>query len=481
MSEEPDAPAPAAAPPRVDAPAPLAPHEHFRVLESIKDNLEAFTIALIMALVIKHFCVEAFKIPTGSMEPTLLGEKNNPVGDRILVDKLAYLTHGPQRWDVVVFRFPLNQSKHFIKRVAGVGGEYLRILRGDLWVRSSKDEPWRIATKPRRVREELYLPVFPVEGQPGTDPETFWRPDGAWSVRSQDRLRFEGGEAAGIELLKKVGRLSSNGWEGVHASGSLVRDVRFRLRARPEGRSTLTLVWRTANDEEAFVRLAAPDEGEGAVAGIRHPGRSAREALPAVWGPDRSVDVELECVDGRVHVHLDGAEVATFEEPRTIGSDRELGDFTQSFTLQAEGAPVAIEHFRVDRDLHYERSSDMDVLEEGTDGMWIEPDTYFMLGDNTGSSSDSRKWKLYDVPLTDGRHVIYNFDHDDGPRREGDTLVVVDRDGIERRWRNEDVATPPGRQVVREPFVPRDLIVGRAFLVFWPVLPDPPGRFGFIR
>ncbi|MHC5009577.1 MAG: signal peptidase I, partial [Planctomycetota bacterium] len=139
------------------------PAEKHQGLQSFRDNLEAFTIALVMALVIKHYCVEAFKIPTSSMEPTLHGSDSN--GDRILVDKWAYLFSGPQRGDVIVFRYPLNEAKHFIKRVAGVGPEWLKIEHGDVWVRDTDVDPWRIATKRRRVREELYVPVYPPAGQ----------------------------------------------------------------------------------------------------------------------------------------------------------------------------------------------------------------------------------------------------------------------------------------------------------------------------
>ena len=53
-------------------------------LDVLKDNFEAFAIAIVMALVIKHFCVEAFRIPTGSMEPTLLGEDRDALVERLV-------------------------------------------------------------------------------------------------------------------------------------------------------------------------------------------------------------------------------------------------------------------------------------------------------------------------------------------------------------------------------------------------------------
>ena len=95
---------------------------------------EALFIAFIMALVIRAFLVQAFSIPSGSMQPTLL------IGDYLLVNKFTYgirnpLTNKvwipistPQRGDVVVFIFPQDPSKDYIKRVIGLPGDRIQIL-----------------------------------------------------------------------------------------------------------------------------------------------------------------------------------------------------------------------------------------------------------------------------------------------------------------------------------------------------------------
>ena len=67
-----------------------------------RDNLEAITFAVIMAVVLKYFIVEAYKIPTGSMQPTLMGNEETGVFDRILVDKLSYQFRDPERFEVAV-------------------------------------------------------------------------------------------------------------------------------------------------------------------------------------------------------------------------------------------------------------------------------------------------------------------------------------------------------------------------------------------
>jgi len=83
----------------------------------LREYAEAILIAIILALLIRTFVVQAFKIPSGSMIPTLL------VGDHILVNKFVFRFRDPQRGDVIVFKYPWDEKRDFIKRVVAVGGE----------------------------------------------------------------------------------------------------------------------------------------------------------------------------------------------------------------------------------------------------------------------------------------------------------------------------------------------------------------------
>jgi signal peptidase I len=98
-----------------------------------RENIEAIIIAVVLAMAIRTFVVQAFKIPSGSMEPTLL------IGDHILVckfiygisipflDKKLFQIKQPERGDVVVFIFPKDESKDFIKRVVAVEGDTVEV------------------------------------------------------------------------------------------------------------------------------------------------------------------------------------------------------------------------------------------------------------------------------------------------------------------------------------------------------------------
>ena len=109
----------------------------------IREYAEAIIIAILIALFIRTFVVQAFKIPSGSMKPTLL------VGDHLLVNKFVYgvkipflrktliPVDTPERGDIVVFIYPVDRSKDFIKRVVGVAGDTLAIKNKRIYINGS--------------------------------------------------------------------------------------------------------------------------------------------------------------------------------------------------------------------------------------------------------------------------------------------------------------------------------------------------------
>jgi len=106
----------------------------------LRENIEAIVIAVILALFIRTFVVQAFKIPSGSMKPTL------QIGDHILVNKFIYgvklpfimtkiipvtePTHG----DIIVFKYPQDPDKDFIKRVIGVPGDTVKVRNKKIYI-----------------------------------------------------------------------------------------------------------------------------------------------------------------------------------------------------------------------------------------------------------------------------------------------------------------------------------------------------------
>ncbi len=105
-----------------------------------RENFEAIIIAVILALLIRTFVVQAFKIPSGSMLETL------QIGDHILVNKFIYGTRvpftnikllpvrKPERGDIIVFKYPVDEKRDFIKRVIGVPGDVIEIRNKIVYV-----------------------------------------------------------------------------------------------------------------------------------------------------------------------------------------------------------------------------------------------------------------------------------------------------------------------------------------------------------
>lgn len=110
----------------------------------VRENVEAILVAVLLALLIRTFVVQAFKIPSGSMKETL------QIGDHILVNKFIYgvkmpflqkiiiPVKEPHRGDIVVFKFPEDPDKDFIKRVVGLPGDVITIRNKHLFVNNNE-------------------------------------------------------------------------------------------------------------------------------------------------------------------------------------------------------------------------------------------------------------------------------------------------------------------------------------------------------
>ena len=99
-----------------------------RASSAWRENIESLLWAVALALFIRTFIMAPFKIPSGSMRPTLIE------GDRILVNKLVYRLREPQRGEIIVFKYPDDTKRPFIKRLAGVGGDTVEIRGGQVIV-----------------------------------------------------------------------------------------------------------------------------------------------------------------------------------------------------------------------------------------------------------------------------------------------------------------------------------------------------------
>ena len=126
----------------------------------ILEYAKSFVIAIILALIIRGFVVQAFKIPSGSMRPTLIE------GDRILVNKFIYRFKEPERGDLIVFRFPNNVKKDFIKRLIARDGESVEIAEGNIVINGKI-----ITVPPFKERYYYNRGIYGEQGQTMKVPE----------------------------------------------------------------------------------------------------------------------------------------------------------------------------------------------------------------------------------------------------------------------------------------------------------------------
>jgi signal peptidase I len=120
---------------------------------ALRENVEAILVAVVLALFIRTFIIQAFKIPSGSMLHTL------EIGDHILVNKFIYgvkipfsgktliPVKDPKRGDIIVFKYPKDPSKDYIKRVIGLAGDTIEVRRKRLFVNG----------KPARYEQAIHV------------------------------------------------------------------------------------------------------------------------------------------------------------------------------------------------------------------------------------------------------------------------------------------------------------------------------------
>jgi signal peptidase I len=119
-------------------------------LASIFEILRIVILALIIVLPIRFFIFQPFVVKGASMEP------NFDQGDYLIIDEISYRFREPKRGEVIVFRFPLNPSQRFIKRIVGLPGETVEIKEGKVIIKSGDKV---------QTLNEKYLPSINFNGR----------------------------------------------------------------------------------------------------------------------------------------------------------------------------------------------------------------------------------------------------------------------------------------------------------------------------
>lgn len=222
----------------------------------LRDTIESIIIALVFAFVFRAYSAEAFVIPTGSMAPTLYGrhkelhcaecgvkyavgasdelvEKSeyyipsNKVtgaycpncryytdlgdampftGDRIIVNKFPFDFGDPNRWDVIVFKYPEASQTNYIKRLVGLPGEEIQISRGDVYARKNEKDPFVILRKDNLEKQLTVQQLVYDDDYPPREILQFDWPE-RWSPMRQvapNETKYEGLKQSAWELDREA-------------------------------------------------------------------------------------------------------------------------------------------------------------------------------------------------------------------------------------------------------------------------------------
>lgn len=255
--------------------------------QGTRETIESIIVAFILAFLFRAFVAEAFVIPTGSMAPTLMGahkdifcehcgqqyqasasseytpstqapsgyvtigstcatcrglnpydlrgNKNHATfsGDRILVSKFDYVFKNPQRWEVLVFKYPIEAHMNYIKRLIGLPGESLLIHEGDIYTQTAASPNSTIARKPPHKIRAMQQIVADTKYQPADLIEAGWpslwqplpTPDApaAWQVeQTSQRWSAQVTSSAAPQWLRYYHKfLDASAWESFMSGAPL--------------------------------------------------------------------------------------------------------------------------------------------------------------------------------------------------------------------------------------------------------------------
>lgn len=408
-------------------PPPPGPHTARRVLE-------AGVGFFLLLLVVRAIGVEAFSVPTGSMAPSILGNHRaaecprcgtsvhvgvgdgsrrpaearcpncgqvglpldaarDAPGDRLLVDKNVFGWRSPRRWESAVFRRPDAPEKPFVKRVVGLPGESLELRDGDAYADG------RLLRKTAAEARVLAVPVLDLDHTP--------RPDGwaaRWVAEPEDGTTFAAGDTLVIDATGGPRLLTLRADDEVSFTDSLDYNGGLtHLRPTPIHDFFVSCEVEVRGGD-GVLRLSLDDGGErvtaellvGETAGdARLLDRRGRVLVAGPMAPLRRGAVrrvELAFVDRRATLSVDGAAVLPPADLPAPAGPRP--GVARPLAIGAEGVRVNVRHLRLGRDVHYTAAGTHGV----TSPCRLGPDEYFLLGDNSGHSEDSRFWPRPGVP-----------------------------------------------------------------------------------
>jgi signal peptidase I len=420
-------------------------------------------------------------------------------GDRVLVMKYLYPFLEPEPWDVVVFRNPQDNRENYIKRLIGLPGETIELIGGDVFVKAG-DEGWQIRRKPPKAQREMWRIVFDNDYQPDMDLLAQVRPHYTpprWNTRSEAwsldgdfgrQFAFSGSEqpqVVSFEAERSV-FLPDYGYNrpvsenrDVSSELDICTDLQLSMVVQRLAKGHVTLAMEMTSFDNAF-RAEIASDGSCRILHRKLDQQQwdvlAESRCKGLRSGEMS-QLAMTHVDFSVNLYLDGERVVSVADNYPAGHADALQRLEKigmpgspdevpapQVQISASGGPCSLRHIRLQKDVYYTQPRlgepmsgelfdyarnvlglDAPRFGWGTRGNPIhlrdrdndQLDEFFVLGDNSPQSFDSRQW-LAAAP----------------------GLVLYDDEG---------------QPVYQLGTVPRYTLIGKAFFVYWPAAFHPPG------
>ncbi|MBN1846201.1 MAG: signal peptidase I [Sedimentisphaerales bacterium] len=361
-------------------------------------------------------------------------------GDRILVLKYLYQFVDPKIWDVVVFKNPTEPTQNYIKRLIGRPGQTVEIRDGDVYIDN------QIQRKPDHVQDALWILAYHSDYQipAGTtihrETEIWDQPfrsgsdPSSWTMDAQTRTFRFAGSVEPESLVFHQGRIrrfsqcfmSYNGLD--NDDRCIASDLKLSAVLTPQeadGRLSILLgkydrIYRGEIGFDGTVRIVNDTTGEVL----------QTDRWPDDLAAGRAVPISFVCVDHTLRLQVGDRRLSYIglDDPAAWGYARKDRQYhLPSVALEAAGGGFALRQVALYRDVHYTQHDINGSPGRGTEEgqpFQLGKDEFFVLGDNSPQSHDSRFWN-------------------------------------EPGKSNGSKPYPPG-------IVPRDYLIGRAFFVYWP-------------
>lgn len=387
--------------------------------------LRSAVLVLGSVLVVRAAFIEPYGVPTGSMAPTLIGVHRtcdcpncgqrvtvgngggdaqqfslaqcpnceatlgldagaDAPGDHLLVDKQAFEWRNPGRWEPVVFRVPGGGETPYVKRVVGLPGERIRVHDGDVLING---EPARKSLAQCRI---LQIPLH----DSSRIPREGWA--ARWQVDPQDQADrtpwSDGGDLVfPVEAAKSfrwlafsAGAPVCDGWPynaATMAQGNPVHDFLVSCEISVQrGTGEVAIALHDGSDE-AIAILPVGEDGTTRLS----VGKLSRETRGVRLKPGKRLRLELALVDRRAILAIDGDELLP---PLDLSAVPERSAVLRPLRIGAWGVAATVSKLRVGRDVHYVSAGANGTVNE----CLLGPNEYYVLGDNSSQSEDSRFW-----------------------------------------------------------------------------------------